>query len=208
MKNNFNQATVDRVQKLTGLSGEPLNFVVAAATITATIGKFPTKVDMYTYAGLSEHEMDSLMQKATLLAWTDEELSIKNWFSQVGLTEMPRAKAMVYTIAADLVTEGLIENDGDGRARQLLKTFIQPQLIQTRAVFGGYMVTLEYLSHISRGFDTSLPKFMKGRYGSLKKHNALASFAEIIAENDPNTFNDANYSSVVGKLIELMKICD
>ncbi len=213
MKTNFNQDVVDRVQQITGLTGELLDFTVAAATITAIIGKYPTKVDMCTYIGMSEREIDALMQNAIDFAWTDErdeKVSLRGWFSSVGLDDKPRAKAMIYAVATDLVTEGLVENstDGDGRARQLIKTIASPQQIQTKAAFGGYMVTLEYLRHISRGFDTSLAKFMKGRYGDLKRHNALAAFADVVAQNNPESFDDANYGLVINRLLELLKICD
>ena len=208
MREALNEATTKRVQAITGLTDETLDFVTNLATITAALGKFPTKVDACNYLGMSEHEMDSYCQKAKTLAWVDRSTGLKKWYYSVGITDEPRAKAMIYSVAADLVSCGYLEyqSDGDGRARNLLKAMFRSQQISSRAEFDGYLVTLEYLRHLERGLSTSLSSFLKLRYGSLRKHNDMAAFAELVAGNDPESFPQSDYSFVINRLGELLEV--
>ena len=210
MNQHFTAETMDRVQKITGLSGDQLTFVASAATITAEIGRFPTKVDMYTFIGMSERELDLTMRTCLFEAWTNEKRALKRWFQDAGAYDVPKPKAMIYALATDLVMEGLVEDkgDADGRARGLLKTLVNPQQITTRAQFDGFMVTLEYLWHLDRKLDTSLPQFLKGRYGSLHKNDSLRAFAKTISENDRSSFPDDNYAEVISKIVKLFRVCD
>lgn len=209
MREVSNEVVTKRVQAITGLKDEALEFVVNAAIITATLGKFPTKIDACYYLGLSEHEMDSLGQKAVAEAWIDKNASLKKWFYQVGIENQPKFKAMIYAVATELVAKGILEyqTDGDGRARNLLKAMFKPQQISSRAEFDGFLVALEYLRHTDRGLDTTLSQFLKLRYGQFRKHNALAAFAELVAENDPESFPQSDYSFVINRLAELLEVC-
>ncbi|MBR3263777.1 hypothetical protein IKF94_00880 [Candidatus Saccharibacteria bacterium] len=204
-----NEAIANRVYSITGLSGEALDFVVNAVTITAALGKFPTQIDACYYLGLSEHEMASLGQKAMANAWVDKNGSLKKWYFQVGVDNQPKLKAMVYAVATDLVARGMLEYqfDGDGRARGLLKAMFKPQQISSKAEFDGFLVTLEYLRHLERGLDTTLSQFLKLRYGQFRKHNALAAFAELVAGNDPESFPQSDYGFVINRLAELLEVC-
>lgn len=210
MREKFHVAALERVNKITGLTGDEANFVLGMAVITTTIGKFPTKVDACSYIGMSEHEMNSFLQKSVNLAWTNDELSLKHWFSEGGIETKPKAKAMIYAVAADLLLEGLTpdaDND-DCSSRAMLKTMLCPQLVQSRAVFDGLSVTLEYLGCCERGFNTPLPVFLKMRYGTLRKYNGLMAFAELISENNPESFDQNDYSFVIGRLREILAVCD
>lgn len=210
MNNSFTTEVSERVGKTTGLTGDLLTFVSGAAYVTATLGKFPTKIDMYNFAGMTERELNVVMHDSIKAAWTNEGNNLKSWFGQIGLAIEPRPKAMIYAVASDLVADGILENsnDVDGRARGLLRTLVNPQQIQTRAQFDGYLVTLEYLRHRSRGLNTSLSTFMRARYGSLHKHDSLRAFTRIIVENDRSSFPDECYTSVIDTLVELLKICE
>lgn len=200
--NSFTERVAERVQKITGLTGEPLVFVSGAAFVTAIIGKIPTKVDLYTYAGMSEHELDSMMSYSTNLAWANDGV-LKKWFREVGIYTEPKPKAMIYAVAADLVLEGLIEK----RERGLVKTLVHPQQIQGRRQFDGLLITLEYLSYRSRGLDSSLPRFLRYRYGNLHKSDSLRAFCEIIYENNPDSFRES-YAEMIEDLVELSRICE
>ena len=208
MREVKNAETRNRVQALTGLTDEKLDFVVNAATITAALGKFPTKVDASIYLGLTEHEIDILGHEAMLLAWADREWSLKKWYYNAGVTTQPRVKGMVYAIATDLVLKGLLEyhSDGDGRARMLIRSVIEPPQVSSRAQFDGFLVTLEYLKHRERGLGTSFSQFMKLRYGQLRKYNSLAAFSELVASNDPDSFTQSDYNFVVNRLGALLDI--
>ncbi|MBR0415587.1 hypothetical protein IJI64_00230 [Candidatus Saccharibacteria bacterium] len=200
--NSFTERVAERVQKITGLTGEPLVFVSGAAFVTAIIGKIPTKVDLYTYAGMSEHELDSMMSYSTNLAWANDGV-LKKWFREVGIYTEPKPKAMIYAVAADLVLEGLI----DKRERGLVKTLVHPQQIQGRKQFDGLLITLEYLSYRSRGLGSSLPRFLRYRYGNLHKSDSLRAFCEIIYENNPDSFRES-YTEMIEDLVELSRICE
>ena len=200
--NSFTERVAERVQKITGLTGEPLVFVSGAAFVTAIIGKFPTKVDLYTYAGMSEHELDSMMSYSMNLAWANDGV-LKKWFREVGIYTEPKPRAMIYAVAADLVLEGLIEK----RERGLVKTLVHPQQIQGRKQFDGLLITLEYLSYRSRGLDSSLPRFLRYRYGNLHKSDSLRAFCEIIYENNPGSFRES-YAEMIEDLVELSRICE
>ena len=208
MNNSFTTEVAERVRKLSGLNGEPLVFVSGAAVLTAMLGKFPTKVDLYTYAGLSEHEMDAMMGQAWVSAWTNGGI-LKAWYREAGIYSEPRPRAMIYSIASDLVLEGLAINSAnvDQRARGLIKTLISPQQIQSRRQFDGLMVTLEFLDYRSRGLDSSLPRFLRCRYGTLHKSDSLRAFCGIISENNPESFRE-NYAEMIDDLVELLKICE
>ena len=209
MRDVSNEAIANRVHAMTGLKDETLDFVVNAATITASLGKFPTKIDACYYLGLSEHEMDSLGQKAMAAAWSDEDKSLKKWYYRAGNEGKPKLKAMIYAVATALVLEGFLEYqiDGDGKARNLIKAMFKPQQISSRAEFDGFLVVLEYLRHKERGLDTSLSQFLRLRYGQFRKHNALAAFAELIASNDPESFPQSDYGFVISRLSELLEVC-
>ncbi|MBQ3271484.1 hypothetical protein IJH10_02670 [Candidatus Saccharibacteria bacterium] len=170
--------------------------------MTAIIGKIPTKVDLYTYAGMSEHELDSMMSYSTNLAWANGGV-LKKWFREVGIYTEPKPKAMIYAVAADLVLEGLI----DKRERGLVKTLVHPQQIQGRKQFDGLLITLEYLSYRSRGLGSSLPRFLRYRYGNLHKSDSLRAFCEIIYENNPDSFRES-YTEMIEDLVELSRICE
>ncbi len=200
--NSFTERVAERVQKITGLTGEPLVLVSGAAFVTAIIGKYPTKVDLYTYAGMSEHELDSMMSYSMNLAWANDGV-LKKWFREVGIYTEPKPRAMIYAVAADLVLEGLIEK----RERGLVKTLVHPQQIQGRRQFDGLLITLEYLSYRSRGLDSSLPRFLRYRYGNLHKSDSLRAFCEIIYENNPDSFRES-YAETIEDLVELLKICE
>lgn len=210
MREKFHVAALERVNKITGLTGDEVNFVLGMSIITVTIGKFPTKVDACSYIGMSEREMDTFLQKSVNLAWTNDEQSLKHWFFEAGLETKPKAKAMIYTLATDLLLEGLTLGDGDDdcRSRALLKTMLCPQLVQSRAVFDGLSVTLEYLGCRERGLNTPLPVFLKMRYGTLRKYNSLMAFAELISENNPESFERTDYGFVIGRLREILAVCD
>ena len=209
MREVTDEMLAKRVQYLCGLDGAALDFVVNAATITAALGKFPSKVDACNYLGMSEHEMDSMSQKVMSLTWVDKSSGLKKWYYGVGITDEPRLKAMVYAIASDLTLQGLLEGSYHhyDQSAALLRAMFQPQQISSRAEFDGFLVTLEYLRHRERGLGKSLSKFMKMRYGALRKHNALAAFSEIVAGNDPDSFPQSDYSFVVHKLGELLDVC-
>lgn len=208
MNNSFTETISERVQKITGLSGDPLVFVSGAAFVTAIIGKFPTKVDLYTYAGMSEHELDAMMGFSKNMAWANGGV-LKTWFREVGVYDEPKPKAMIYAVAADLVLEGLIlsTEEADKRARGLIKTLIHPQQIQSRRQFDGLLITLEYLLCRSRGADLSLPRFLRYRYGNLHKSESLKAFCEIVSDNNPESFRES-YAEMVEDLVELLKICE
>lgn len=210
---NFTTEACNRVRRITGLSGEPLDFVTGTAVITAAIGKFPHKADLYTYIGMSERELDTMMDRATDEAWTDTDWScdrevLRDWFRKVPITKKPKPKAMIYAVSSDLVLEGLVEDSGDADeecARELLKSFVRfPQMIQTGNLFDGLMVTLEFLRYKSRGLDLSLSSFLRMRYGGLRKSASLRLFCELLSENNPETFPDNNYSVVIQKLADLL----
>lgn len=208
MNNSFTETISERVQKITGLSGEPLVFVSGAAFVTAIIGKIPTKVDLYTYAGMSEHELDAMMSHSKNLAWANDGV-LKAWFREVGIYTEPKPKAMIYAVATDLVLEGLILNSGevDKRERGLIKTLVHPQQIQGNKQFDGLLVTLEYLLYRSRGLDSSLPRFLRYRYGNLHKSDSLRAFCEIVSDNNPESFRES-YAETIEDLVELLKICE
>jgi len=201
--NSFTERVAERVQEITGLSGEPLDFVSGTAFITAVVGKIPTKVDLCTFIGLSEHELDAMMSRSKNLAWANDGV-LKAWFREVGIYTEPKPKAMIYAVAADLVLEGLVL---DKRERGLIKTLIRPQQIQSKRQFDGLLITLEYLLHRSRGLDTPLPAFLRYRYGSLRKSDSLRAFCEIVSDNNPESFRES-YAEIIEDLVELLRICE
>lgn len=203
MNNSFTERVAERVQEITGLSGEPLVLVSGTAFITAVIGKIPTKVDLCTFIGMSERELDSMMSYSMNLAWANDGV-LKAWFREAGIYLEPNPKAMVYAVAADLVLEGLVL---DKRERGLIKTLIRPQQIQSKRQFDGLLITLEYLLHRSRGLDTSLPAFLRYRYGNLHKSDSLRAFCEIVSSNNPESFRES-YAETIEDLVELLKICE
>ena len=209
MREISNEAITKRVHTITGLTGDSLNFVVNTATITAALGKFPAKIDACYYLGMSEHEMDSLGRKIQVEIWVDKDTSLKKWYYRVGIETEPKLKSMIYAVATEMVLSGMLEyqSDGDGKARNLLKAMFQPQRISSRAEFDGFLVTLEYLRHKQRGLNTTLPQFLKLRYGQFRKHNALGAFAELVAENDPGSFPQSDYTFVMNRLADLLEVC-
>jgi len=210
MRDVTNKKAAIRTHGTTGLTGEPLKFVINIATITAVLGKFPTKVDACYYLGMSEPEMNNLEKDAMYMAWADKYVSLKKWFNDAGIVAQPRLKAMTYAVATDLVLEGLLENehDGDGRARNLLKAMFKPQQVSSRAEFDGFLITLEFLRHRDRSLDMPLSQFLKLRYGNFRKYDALGAFSEIVCNNDPESFPKSDYAFVVGRLAELIAVCD
>ena len=209
MREVSNEVITNRVQAITGLAGEPLDFVVNSAVICAVLGKNPTKIDACYYLGMSEREMAVLGQKTMTEAWTDRDVSLKKWYFRAGIENEPKLKAMIYAVATELVARGLLENqtDGDGRARNLLKTLFKSQQISSRAEFDGFLVTLEYLRHKERGLNTTLSQFLKLRYGQFRKHNALAAFTELISGNDPESFPQSDSGFVINRLTEILEVC-
>ena len=209
MRESSKKRVVERVQQLTGLTGTSLDYVVGAAVITATIGKYPTKVDLYTYLGVSEREMDHISHQAVKEAWAGE--SYPSWLDEVGEEFDHKAKNMVYTISADLVSNNYLDDRSDrpGKVRLFLGTIIPSQQIHSRAVFSGYLITLEYLTHRERGLESTLTQFIRMRYGKLHGvYDDLARFCEKVAENDPSSFEKDDYGYVIGRMRELLEISD
>ena len=201
----YTKEVEERVQRITGLTGKPLDLVTTAAIITAEIGKYPTKVDICTCVGMTEREMNIISQEAIALGWAR---TFKEWYHTANLYVEPTYKAMVYSISADLVAEGLAGGNVDERARGLMKTVVNPQQIQTKAQFDGFLTMMEYLHHSSRGLDTSFSSFLAIRYGTFNKSSAVRAFAKMISENDPDSFPNENCQAVAAKLAELLKVID
>jgi hypothetical protein len=46
------------------------------------------------------------------------------------------------------------------------------------------------------------------RYGTLRKYNSLMAFAELVSDNNPGSFAQSDYGFVIGRLREILAICD
>ena len=207
---SYDTRVVERVQQLTGLTGTSLDYAVGAAIMTAIIGKYPTKVDLHTYLGISEREMDHISRQASEEVWSGT--AYQNWLDEADVVFDHKAKNMIYTLAADLVANNYLDDksDGDGKVRLFLDNMISSQQIYSRALFSGYLIALEYLKHRERGLESTLTQFIRLRYGKLHGvYDDLAAFCQAVAENDSTgSFLKDDYGYVIGRLRELLEISD
>lgn len=209
-ESSYDNRVVERVQQLTGLTGNSLDYAVGAAIMTATIGKYPTKVDLYTYLGVSERDMDHISHQASKEAW--DGTAYQSWLDEADAVFDHKAKNMVYTLATDLVANNYLDDraDGNGKVRLFLDSIIPAQKIYSRALFSGYLITLEYLRHRERGLESTLTQFIRLRYGRLRGvYDDLVVFCQAVAENDSaGSFLKDDYGYVIGRMRELLKISD
>ena len=182
---NFDERFTVPISKLTMLKGKQLRLLTGAALATATIGKVPVKTDLAFYLGITERELDTLSKAAVEAAWE------KSWNLRSLLAEefddAPKVQELYYILAAYLISNGIfLEEDRESLEHLQARCFLSQvplAKISTRAIFDGYIITLEYLWWIARCKDetTTLSSFITMRYGKRSTVNQhIADFCKHV----------------------------
>lgn len=212
MRTEFNMLQLRTVAHATGLMGQALNLLTGAALITATLGKVPVKKDLAFYVGETERDLDRLSKTALDTAWLNKEFRIWNGGGLGMTSDGIRPQNLYYALATELISRGAFRRtDHDdveyNLARDFLNNYIHSSDINTRALFAGYTICLEYLTTQARGMEINLHHFIRLRYGKIAVHDFLHAFCEYVSttkrDKEEKIFDEqsSGYLSILMKLL-------
>ncbi len=173
MRNNYDEEFLEKMQELTGLTGDELYCLTGAVFATAFLGKMPTNDDLVAYLGVSRRTVSDTLRGAvtTGLGLKGESRPLARWFvNHLMFTgPSPVVTQVVYPLATEMLTRGLyLESDEEPLERIIARIFLQtmflPQTVQTLDAFIGFNVVLEYLWTVVAGSCDSIDEFISVRF--------------------------------------------
>lgn len=204
----FDERYLGPIAEITGLEAGPLQFATGVALATAIIGKTPVKTDLAYFLGMTENEMNALAKTSASLAW--ENKSFRQWLKDgvKPVDEALKPQELGYCLAAFLVsygyyTEENVESIEHAQARRFLSGYFDVQTIRTKALFGGYLATLEYLWWITRGSgpiaSQALRTFVQMRYG---RRSNIAQQLQAFCGEGLYAASGEPYKEVISQLVK------
>lgn len=221
MRKDFDGEFRKRVNELTGLTGETLDYITGIIYATAFIGELPSKEDLATYLGVRNRTVDDVIAQGIRTCVPDqatERTPYEKWIGVDLVRPRPVAAEFIYPLATKLISDGLYLDTKEESmtrfiARSFLETFLVPQRIKTKDLFIGYNIMLEYLWQVvESGEVQGIERFVEVRYERINKSlRKTEEFCKQVYDTNLHIFDDPDLIQVTEYLathaLEAMSRC-
>lgn len=200
------------VHQLTGLTGELLDIITGILYAIAFIGEIPGKDSLASYLGVGKRTIDNAIAEAIKKSAPDGDFSTpyRQWMGVDFPRPRPVAADFLYPLATELVNRGLyLETEDESFTRFIARSFLgellMPQRIQTKSLFVGYNIVLEYLWQVVEAGvpDESIENFVKVRYERFNRAIAkVEDFCEVFYHCNQHLFESPDMHLITAYLAE------